>query len=139
MPERVERKFFAVFSSGENRLWQNGKAATNDSEATSLGEAAKLNRAFARTINFENRMENLGKLTEVVFRAIQQANFVIRGFDPAIAILKLCDFAAEEFVTLFRPVPTKAFTVSELFGRSFHCLDRSPWQRLGHVPDAATN
>src|SRR5438067_12660417 len=84
MPERVERKFFAVFSSGENRLWQNGKTATNASEATSLGEAAKLNRAFARTINFENRMGNLGTTDVGFVSGIEQQKRIMvpRVLDP---------------------------------------------------------
>src|SRR5207244_3393794 len=236
------------FSSGKNRLWQDGKTATNTGEATSLGEAAKLNRAFARTINFENRMGNLGtadvgfvggieqqqrimvprvldpirqlrtrrhragwivgktkindvrvfprrfrneiilnragqienafvaaigpdwpgvprhyigidvnwidrignrdlillaqnieNVTAVAFRPIRQENFVIRHFDSTIAIIKLRDFVAEEFVALLGPVATEGFTLSEFFGRSFHCLDRGPRQRLSHVTDATTN
>src|SRR5437764_2255271 len=69
MPERVERQFFAVFSFGKNRLWQNGKTATHTGEATSLGEAAKLDRAFARSINFENRVRNLRVNPHLTLRA----------------------------------------------------------------------
>jgi len=83
--------------------------------------------------------QNIENVTAVAFRAIRQKNFVIRDVGSAIAIIKLRDFSAEKFVTLFGPVATEAFTISELFGRRFHCLDRSPWQRLGHVTDATTN
>src|SRR5436305_15296438 len=69
MPERVERQFFAVFSFGKNRLWQNGKTATHTGKATSLGEAAKLDRAFARSINFENRVRNLRVNPHLTLRA----------------------------------------------------------------------
>src|SRR4029077_19130168 len=50
-------------------LWQNGKAATNAGEATRLGEAAKFNRAFARTINFENRVRNFTTSPDLALRA----------------------------------------------------------------------
>src|SRR5437588_6354309 len=73
--------------------------------------------------------QNIENVTAVAFRAIRQENFVVRDFDPAIAIIKLRDFAAEEFVALLGSVTTKGFTMSELFGRSFHRLDCSPRQR----------
>src|SRR5205823_7716967 len=92
MPERVERKFFAVFSSGENRLWQNGKTATNASEATSLGKAAKLNCTFARAVDFENRMGNL-RVTDVSFvGGIEQQKRIVlpRVVDPARQLRTRC-------------------------------------------------
>src|SRR4051794_17967825 len=83
--------------------------------------------------------QNIENVTAVAFRAIRQENFVICDVDSAIAIIKLRDFSAEEFVTLLRPVTMEGFTMSELFGRGFHRLDRSSRQRFGHVTDATTN
>src|SRR5438477_13212712 len=73
--------------------------------------------------------QNIEHMTAIAFRPIRQENFVVRDFDSTIAIIKLRDFGAEEFVALPGPVATEAFAISELFGRSLHCLERSPWQR----------
>src|SRR4029077_18925965 len=84
MPEWMKRPFFSVFGFGENRLWQNGKATTNAGEATSLGEAAKFDRAFARTINFEYRMGNLTANPHLALRVRSPALIPKR---PAICAL----------------------------------------------------
>src|SRR4030095_4775284 len=83
--------------------------------------------------------QNIENMTAVAFRAIRQKNFIIRDFDSAGAIIKLCDLAADELVALRGPVTTEGFPMSELFRRGFHRLDRSSRQRLGHVTDATTN
>src|SRR5438309_9861366 len=83
--------------------------------------------------------QNIEKVTAVAFRAIRQENFVIRDFDSAIAIIKLRDFAAEEFVALLGAIATERFTLPEFFGCCFHCLDCSSRQGLGYVADPTTN
>src|SRR5256885_11539859 len=83
--------------------------------------------------------QNIENVPAVAFRPIRQENFVIRNFDSAIAIIKLRDFAAEEFVALLGAIATERFTLPEFFGCCFHCLDCSPRQRLGYVADPTAN
>src|SRR5947208_16607020 len=72
--------------------------------------------------------QNIENVTAVAFRPIRQENFVIRNFDSAIAIIKLRDFAAKEFVALLGAIATGRFTLPEFFGRGFrflYCVSRS--------------
>src|SRR5437588_12910866 len=83
--------------------------------------------------------QNIENVTAVAFRPIRQENFVIRNFDSAIAIIKLRDFAAKEFVALLRAIATERLTLAEFLRRCFDCLDRSPRQWLRYVADATAN
>ena len=81
--------------------------------------------------------KDIQDVAAIAFRSVRDENLIVTDVDSSVAIIRLRDFAPQEFVALFWAVAAKCFADAELLHRLLHCGDGNCWQWLRHVADSA--
>ncbi len=83
--------------------------------------------------------EDIEDETAIALRAVGDENLVVRDLHPAVAIIDLRDFLAQEIAALLVAVAAEGFAHGKLVHRRLDRRHRGRRQRLGDVADAAAD